>query len=235
MNWENYWSTRTYHENKTDAGIIKKRAKEHIYHMPKGGKILDFGCGDCDITQHYINHFEYMICADFSQSMLSVAKKRDTIKSNDKVGIINADNNSIWNMLPNIKLNYIISCQVIQYLSIQDIESFIIKGKAYLEDDGQIIFFDIIDPGLSIFLPSGYIYGKLKGDPLVKPTFLFKLIISWFRRLMNYLHSQPAFGSMGYTYDPNTLKEVAQKCGYDCEIVYSMYFGYRYHAILTKN
>ncbi|WP_332881640.1 hypothetical protein [Methanosarcina horonobensis] len=61
--------------------------------------------------------------------------------------LILADDKTIWDEL-NLKFDRITATEVVQYFTPEQLEDFIHNASEYLNKDGKIVLFDIIDPKL---------------------------------------------------------------------------------------
>lgn len=65
-----------YAEEKFTIPLHTGRANNFLKHLPKGGKILDFGCGPGRDMQYFAKKGYYPIGIDFSSKMIEEALKR---------------------------------------------------------------------------------------------------------------------------------------------------------------
>jgi cyclopropane fatty-acyl-phospholipid synthase-like methyltransferase len=110
------------------------------------------------------------------------------------------------------------------------LENFLINSSRLIKNDGKIILFDIIDPCLYW----SWKYGR--GSPSFSNDFLFVLkvlCLSLFDQMHSMIARKP-IDLMGYAYHPSVIEAKAEKNGLRMEYVSSMYYEYRYHAILKK-
>jgi len=225
FSWSQYWSDRTNGGHRfQNEDFLKKEAQEKIFHMAGGKSLLDFGCGSGDLLIYFIPEYEWVTGVDFSESMLEKAQEKIQIFGYTNVQLIHADDESIWRKIDQ-SYDRIINVEVIQYLSIAQIEKFINNAATKLNPDGKIIFFDIIDSRLFDLWRAGLFS---KNSHFVKVCLRLMII-----KISNLFKDEPK-DIMGYSYDPNIIEKIAQKYGFQLEYVQSMYYEYRFHAILCR-
>jgi cyclopropane fatty-acyl-phospholipid synthase-like methyltransferase len=213
--WLEKWSKLSNggHRFQTEE-FLKKESKEKLFHLDGGESIFDFGCGSADLLFYYIPHYKILYGADFSLSMLEAAK----LKIKDKVTLVHADNKSVWSKIPS-DFDRICSSQVAQYLTESEIQDFVRQALEKLSDEGKIIFFDVIDPRIFKLFEFGF----------------FKNNVTWLSATKSIIHQLIApIRDMGYAHHPKIFEKIAEHYSLKVEIVWSMYYEYRYHVILTR-
>jgi len=209
--------------------FLKKEANEKLYHLGAGDSLLDFGCGSADLLAYYALAYKDLVGVDLSKSMLENAEKR--IKSfgvSNKVTLINADDTNVWQKVPQ-RFDRITSGQVIQYFTLDQIDDFIRNASLTINENGKIILFDIIDPEIYFLKELGLFAGKDLG-----PFRLLKRVVSLLiNRILRHLKKLP-LSYIGFAYRKQQINQIAAKNGFSMECVWSMYYEYRYHAILSK-
>jgi SAM-dependent methyltransferase len=229
FDWKEYW------REKTDAGprftgemFSSKRAREQAFHLEGGRSLLDFGCGTGDILFHLAAGFETVIGVDFSPAMLEKARGRmGALEGGGRVALVVADESSVWERVPGT-FDRIISTQVAQYLTRAQVERFFAKARERLNPGGRIIFFDVIDPGLCSMLELGLFCDR----DVSWPRIVFRVLRRGLRRLARGLAGLPS-SELGFAYRPGELRDLAAAQNLSFEHVWSLYYEYRYHAILT--
>lgn len=226
--WQGYWSGRTDggHRQQSEE-FLQQEAREKLYHLDGGESILDFGCGSADLLAHYASAYSRLVGADFSPSMLAGAARRlARFHCSDRVTLVEADDRSVWEKVPGT-FDRITAGQVIQYLTPVKIEAFLDSAAGRLNEGGRIVLFDIIDPRIFFLFELGLFGG---GDTRTAAA-IARLPILLLRRLVRRLRGLPA-AEMGYLYRPEEIAPLAALCGLEMEVVWSMHYEYRYHAIL---
>lgn len=173
-------------------------------------------------------NYEKVVGADFSSSMLHEAEKRISQQNYKNVDLILADDKTVWNKL-NLTFDRITTAQVVQYLTTEQVDAFIYNASNYLNDGGKIALFDIIDPRLYPLWKYGWFSKNFKYWKTL-PRFCFEC----FGRVSAFLKSHPG-DIIGDAHSPYLIEEIASKHGFKMEYVKSMYYDYRYHAILSKD
>jgi cyclopropane fatty-acyl-phospholipid synthase-like methyltransferase len=136
----------------------------------------------------------------------------------------------VWGMV-NQKFDRIVLSGVVQYLDEKQIDDFIKNALKILNTDGKVALFEIVDPRFLFIYNSGdlgYIYNKKRS----KFRMAKSLIIEFFSGILRRLKGQPRY-SLGNAYHPISINKIAAKHNLQMEYVCSMYYEYRYHAILT--
>ena len=228
FSWGEYWTGKTNgaHRFSTEE-FLSKEAREKLFHLGGGESILDFGCGSADLLIHYIPHYKNVVGVDFSESMLNEAKRKIAEKKYENVCLILADDKTVWDKLDS-SFDRISASQVIQFLTFEQIDNFISNASRYLNDDGKIIFFDMVDPRLSICFKIGFFSKKFRYWKILP-----RICLETFNYMSTKIDNKPK-GIIGYSHNPYQVEEIANRHGFGMEYVQSMYYEYRYHAILSR-
>lgn len=226
--WAKYFSNKKTggHKYSTEE-FLSKEANEKLFHLGGGKTLLDFGCGAGELLIYYVPNYERVIGADFSSSMLLEAEKRISQRNYKNVDLILADDETVWNKL-NLSFDRITAAQVVQYLTSEQIDTFIYNSSNHLNDGGKIVLFDVIDPRLYSLWKYGWFSKNFKYW-----NTLPKLCFECIRQVSAFLKGRPG-DIIGVTHSPYLIEEIASKHGFKMEYVRSMYYDYRYHAILSK-
>jgi cyclopropane fatty-acyl-phospholipid synthase-like methyltransferase len=225
--WQDYFSDKKIGSYKFSTDdFFRKEAREKLFHLNGGRYLLDFGCGAGELLIHYAPNYEKVVGVDFSISMLFEAERKIWQEHYKNVDLILADDKMIWNKL-NFSFDRITATSVIQYMTPEQTDSFVENASAYLNDDGKIAFFDIIDPRLYSLWKIGWFSGNFKFWKS-----LSKINLQAFMQTST-LKSCP-IDEVGATYNPYIIENIANKHDLKMECVRSMYSEYRYHAILSK-
>lgn len=229
--WKNYWKDKQDggHRNKTE-GFLHLESEEKIFHMGKGDRVLDFGCGAGELTTYFATSFREVFGIDFSKSMLSKALERATLLGLKNVNFLESDLNDLsLKVLENEKFDVITSAAVIQYFTIEDIKTFLKFSNQRLRENGKVIFFDVIHPELfNLFL-----CGVFSAEPPSLIRYAYKRVKFFINSKLRSLNNLPEH-EMGYAYNPYQLLQLADEFGYEGKMVSSMYYEYRFHIILWK-
>lgn len=228
FSWEKYFSDKKKggHRFSTEE-FLAKEANEKLFHLNGGNTLLDFGCGAGELLIYYVPNYEKVIGVDFSRSMLVEAEKKILHHKYKNVDLILADDKTVWEKL-NLKFDQITTTGVVQYLTPEQLEEFILNASMYLNEGGKITFFDIIDPRLYSLWKIGWFSQKSMFRNMFTSAFN-----SCVKRVLAFLKGQPG-DIVGNSHSPQIIEEMARKNGFQVEFARSMYYEYRYHAIIQK-
>jgi cyclopropane-fatty-acyl-phospholipid synthase len=220
--------------NRRDGGhrfsteeFISMEAKEKLFHLDGGKKLLDFGCGAGELLIHYASKYEKAVGVDFSASMLDEASKKIREKQCGNILLIQADDKTVWDKLE-YSFDRITAAGVIQYLTLQEIDNFIINSSSYLNKNGKIVFFDILDPRLYPLWKIGLLSQDADFWKVTR-----KVGFEFWKMISATLNNRPK-NAIGFAYKPDAIVKIADKRGFKTTIVQSMYYEYRYHAIMSR-
>nr|WP_281069805.1 methyltransferase domain-containing protein [Methanofollis sp. W23] len=229
--WQGYWNKRNNGgHRRQEERFLQKEAREKLFHLEHGRSLLDFGCGSADLLVYYTQNFSDVVGVDFSTSMLASAERRLEKFGVSDVTLIEADDRTMWEHLDGDTFDRITSAGVIQCLDQDRLENFIIQAQDRLSPEGSIVLFDGLDPRIYPLFHLGVINREARRGPGTA-------ILAWkysamkaemIRRTLRGLSEY----TVGYAHHPQTIQEIAKRNGLSAEFVSSMYYEYRYHAIL---
>ncbi len=211
--------------------FFKREAEEKLFHMGSGSSLLDFGCGTGDLLVYYSAAFQSMLGVDISANMVQRARQRLDEFGLGTVAVAQADEADVWRVVGNSKFDVITSAGVMQYLSASQIEDFLRLARVHLLPGGRIAIFDLVDPRLYWLFKYGWFHEKPL-DPQLVVRSLIQTGRVLGRKLVRSLAGRPE-DHIGYTHHPVIVQRAAESSGFQCRIVCSMYYEYRYHALLT--
>ncbi len=228
FSWSEYFSDKKDggHRHSTEE-FLSKEAKEKLLHLDGGTSLLDFGCGAGELLIYYAPRYEMVVGVDFSSSMLDEARRKVAENKYDNVCLIKADDKTVWNEVSSL-FDRITTTEVLQYLTFEQIDSFIETASKYLNNDGKIVFFDIIEPRSYILWKIGF-FSKRIHYWKVLPT----IFVESFDYISASLNNSPK-DIIGYSHNPYKIEKIANKYGFEMEYIRSIYYEYRYHAILSR-
>lgn len=226
--WEDFFKDKTHggHRYSTEE-FLTMEAREKLFHLDGGKTLLDFGCGSAELLTYYASEYEQLVGVDFSPSMLGEASKRLEDRKCNNIDLILADHKTLWKKLDS-SFDRITAAGVIQYLTFQEIDDFIAEASEYLNTDGKIILFDILDPRLyplwklGVFAPNA---GLLKAVYRIACDFQISISATLKNRPRNIY---------GFSHNPYEIQKIANKHGFEMRSVQSMYYEYKYHAIMFR-
>jgi Cyclopropane fatty acid synthase and related methyltransferases len=226
--WEDFFKDKTRGGHRySSEEFLAMEAREKLFHLDGGKTLLDFGCGSAELLTYYAPEYEQLLGVDFSPSMLGEASKRIRERKCNNIDLILADHEILWENLDST-FDRITAAGVIQYLSFQEIDAFIAKASEHLNSDGKLVFFDILDPRLyplwklGVFAPNA---GFLKA--------LYRVGCDFQSSILAALKNRPR-NIYGFTHNPYKIQKIANKHGFEMRYIQSMYYEYKYHAIMFR-
>jgi cyclopropane-fatty-acyl-phospholipid synthase len=226
--YEDFFKDKTHGGHRySSEEFLAMEAREKLFHLDGGKTLLDFGCGSAELLTYYAPEYEQLVGVDFSPSMLSEASKRIKGKKCNNIDLILADHETLWDNL-GFTFDRITAAGVIQYLSLQETDAFIANASRYLNKEGKIVLFDILDPRLyplwklGIFAPNA---GIKKALYRVGCDFRDSISATLRNRTRNIY---------GFSHNPYKMQKIAHKHGFEMRYVQSMYYEYKYHAIMFR-
>jgi len=227
--WAEFFSDKRCGGHRSSAEeFLAMEAREKLFHLDGGKTLLDFGCGAGELLVYYAPEYERTTGVDFSPSMLDEASKRIREKKFENVTFILADDKTVWEKLDS-SFDRITAAGVFQYLTYQEIDEFIFNASNYLNKGGKIVLFDLLDSRLYPLWKMG-LFSQDAGFWKIfhKVGFEFKTIIS------ASLKNRPK-DILGYSHNPYKIEKIANKHGFEMTCVQSMYYEYKYHAIIFRD
>ena len=158
--------------------------------------------------------------------MLEEAGKRIRERKYENIDLILADDKTVWEKLDS-SFDRITAAGVIQYLTDEEIDSFIANASRHLNKGGKIVLFDLLDPRLYPLWKIG-LFSHDAGCWKIFRKIGFEVITIISASLKN----RPK-DILGYSHKPSTIEIIANKQGFEMEFVQSMYYEYKYHAIIS--
>lgn len=233
--WKQYWANRENGMHRIgQEPFFEKKARELMLHLgDQGGSLLEFGCGSGDLLVYYAACFSSVVACDYSLTVLEKAKGRCQSFGVVNCNLIEADDKGIWNKLLEQKFDRILSASVLQYLDRGQVENLIQEAGRRLRDGGRIVLADIPDSRIFCL----WQIGAYSNSNINKKLGLINFATSFAKlsllRMARRIRGLPA-DEIGYTYQPSFIAKVANQNGLSTEIVSSVYYEGRFHAILTK-
>lgn len=226
--WAEFFADKRRGGHRSSAEkFLAMEAREKLFHLDGGETLLDFGCGAGELLVYYAPEYEKTIGVDFSPSMLDESSKRIRERNCENITLILADDKTVWDKLDS-SFDRITAAGVFQYLTYQEIEEFIFNASNYLNKEGKIVLFDMLDPRLYLL----WKIGMFSQDKSCR-KFLYKAVCGAKNIISASLKNRP-IDILGYSHNPNKIKKIANKNGFEMICVQSMYYEYKYHAIIFR-
>jgi ubiquinone/menaquinone biosynthesis C-methylase UbiE len=221
-----WWSSKRDALNKSSAeDWSSESAHELICLFGKGGTLLDVGCGNALLLAYLAPHFDEVVGIDYSPSMLEAATQRlqDFHVRNTRLEVGDA-----CSFPPSVvHADVILSNGVAQHLSPGEISRHLRECRRVLRPGGCVGICSI--PWATLRKP--FTLGALR-DPAPEAS-LGRTLGSLGRRLhLRLTDFRGDFSPMGRWYGREEVRSIADSEGFDCEIVSSWFFEYRFHARL---
>lgn len=225
--WENFFKDKKSGGHRySSEEFLAMEAREKLFHLNGGKQLLDFGCGAAELLTYYSPQYEKLVGVDFSQSMLNEASKRIREKSCENIDLILANHKTLWEKLDSSKFDRITAAGVIQYLTLQEIDDFLYNASKHLNDKGKIVLFDILDPRLYPL----WKFGLFTRNAGIKKL-LYRAACDFRTITVATLKNRPK-DVHGFSHNPYEVEKIANKNGFEMRCVQSMYYEYKYHAII---
>ena len=228
--WPKYWANRQSGGHRSqNEDFLHREGLEKLFHLGCGTRLLDFGCGSCDLTVYYAQKFSEVVGVDFSDSMLAAGRRRLASKEVVNVTLVSANNQTVWQAVPG-HFDIVTNSGVIQYFTEGEIRAFVEAARLRLTDNGRMVFFDVVDPlryQLRLFLnlfnaDLRTCLGRTAGLGMLFALFVYYRVIG---------SDKPA-DKLGRKYGHKVFERIAGNAGLSASFVNSMYYDYRYHVIL---
>ena len=226
--WEEFFKDKKHGGHRySSEEFLAMEAREKLFHLDGGKTLLDFGCGSAELLTYYAPEYEKLVGVDFSPSMLGEASKRIRKKGCDNIDLILANHETLWEKLE-FSFDRITAAGVIQYLTLQEIDKFIFDASRYLNRGGKIVLFDLLDSRLYPLWKVGLFSKDVNCLKILrKAGFELQTVV------LASIKNRPK-DILGFAYNPNKIEKIANKHGFRMIYVCSMYYEYKYHAIMFR-
>jgi cyclopropane fatty-acyl-phospholipid synthase-like methyltransferase len=224
--WEEFFKDKKNGGHRySSEEFLEMEAREKLFHLNGGRTLLDFGCGAAELLTYYASEYDRLVGVDFSQSMLNEASKRINERRCENVDLIHANHQTLWGKLDST-FDRITAAGVIQYLTLQEMDEFIYNASKYLNEGGKIVLFDVLDPRLYPLWKLG-VFTRNAGIKKI----LYRVGCDFRTVMIATLKNRPK-DVHGFSHNPYEVEKIANKNGFEMRCVQSMYYEYKYHAII---
>jgi len=232
-----YW--RNKFEGRTEGGHryrseqwFKKSVQEHLFHIGEQANrqnvLVDIGCGAAELTVYYAPFFKKIYGFDFSSSMLQAAQKRVDSFNIDNIELIQGD---ACDFAEKIKTaDIIISTQVVQFLSYEQLGRHLDESLKILNPKGSIFIFWIIDPKTEWLWDIGY----LSDNKIGLPQLILRLLFRQKQIISRKLQRKPGTTELGYSHAKEKIKAICSSKNLEVEFSNALYLEYRYNASIKR-
>jgi len=219
--WDKYWSDKKGPLHTDDSPeYYAKYAKELalLFSKEKYDKVLELGAGSGDFYELLNFHkADYYKGTDLSQTMLDEFAKQFPQANLEKA--------SAHDYLDNKKYDLIYSNGVMQNLDDSMLREHFLNAEKMLANGGEIIDASLpwsVHRKAFMMLKLGPPYST-RSKAGIKSSLLWLANITKLKR-----------DSMGHWRTPNQISKIASEFGLTGEYIGSMYYPYRFHAILKR-
>lgn len=233
--WKKFWSGQENGLHRANQETyFEKKAKELMLHLGDSrGSLLEFGCGSADLLVYYSERYSSVAACDYSSRVLEKAKERCLAFGVANCSFLEADDKEIWSKLSDQKFDRILSASVLQYLEKNQVERFIQEASRCLKNGGEILLADIPDSRVFFLWQIGAYSNNYVNNKQGLVDFAIRFAKLSILRLIRGIRGFPT-DEIGYSHHPSFIVKVAGQCGLSTEIVSSIYYEGRFHAILKK-
>jgi SAM-dependent methyltransferase len=227
MDWEKYWANQSDdgHTDPTAEGIARE-GREKLFHLGSGDRLLDVGCGTGKLISYYSANFRECIGVERSSAMLAEARMnlRDT-----NIALLHGAADNVWEKVGG-DFDAITMTSVAQYLASFEIAAFVMQGSKRLKPGGRIAIFDVIHSRKAVLRMMGL--GRHKEAPsgfeiAMRSGAVFMRWASW-----PLIARGKSFHPDGHMYPPEFFAVLAKQNGMTINMPMSMYYDYRFHAVM---
>ena len=230
--WRTYWSTRRDggHRHSSDE-FLDAEAREKLALLDGGDSLLDFGCGAAEMLVRYAPSYTRAVGCDFSAAMLAEGRARLDRGGHHDVELVEADDRSVWAEVDGA-FDRITAGQVVQYFDEEQLSAFLATARSRLTADGRIVLFDVIDPRIGYLFALGVLGAGGRGH--LGASLAIRGVRHWARTTRRRARGLPPL-EIGWAHHPARLAELAAQHGLVCDIAWSRFYEYRFHALLAPN
>jgi ubiquinone/menaquinone biosynthesis C-methylase UbiE len=226
---EAYWAGKVNAEHRhSDEYFFNLYAGELLALLPRGGTLVDVGCGSCQVTSHLAGAYDRVVAVDFSRSMLTAARQRLSERQISNVTLVEGDASRI--PMNSGTADVILAYGVIQYLDGGALKEHLEECARILAPAGVVCWGLVPNARLRWLWYSGAL-----SNP--RPTTLRQL-----HRTMRMVVRQTRarwkgdllWDGIGHWFTQEALQLGAQALGFSIEFRHSWFYEYRFHSLLRQ-
>jgi SAM-dependent methyltransferase len=211
---QEFWRDRSapvhVQDNEDFYGQYVKELKALL--PPSCRRTLEIGCGTGALYPYLKDIFGDYLGVDFSERMLSVFRKRYPT-----LNLVCAEGSTY---IAQGSYDLILCNSVLQDFDWNMTDRLLSNFSKMIAPDGICVIGMIPD----LRLRSGFVSNYLRNPPRTSV---------WWKNCLRYLrHVLTGRDGVGSWYDALKFKKLAESFGFECSICGSMYYRYRFHAIL---
>jgi len=227
--------TTEFFHGRVDAGHrysgedwFAKYAGELLALVPRGGVLLDVGCGACQITTHLSAAYDRVIAFDLSDSMLAAARERADLFGVTNVEICSGDASRFPASVKSADV--ILANYMLQYLDGPALLAHLRECERVLAPGGVICWGLIPNANLRRLWYAGAL-----SNPRPRARHMLKAYVKTrFRWWKSERRGDSLWDNIGLWFTQDELRQVAGGMGFAVEFRNSWFYEYRFHALLRR-
>lgn len=213
---------------------VEKYVEEILEILGNPSVIVDAGCGAGELTVELAKKVKKIYAFDYSDSMLSEAKKKAEQIGLKNIEFSQSDVLDISKLSINDEIDAIYCNGVIQYLSLDQFNDFISQSKHIIGEKGRIAIMNIPNGVFRDFYRMGVFHQKTY---ISFPKYIKGYLHLKVKDAINKLKSKKYISDgIGYWFTMPEVDQLAKKNELEVVSFHSKYppFGYRFHSVFDK-
>jgi ubiquinone/menaquinone biosynthesis C-methylase UbiE len=224
-----YWKDRTGAGHRhSDNRWFQLYGQELLAMIPRGGTLLDVGCGACELTTHLAGAFDTIVAIDFSDSMLAVARKRVDREKLSQINVMKGQATQF--PIAANSVDVVLAYGVVQYCSATDLQAHLSECARVLKPGGRICW------GL---VPNARLRRLWYAGALTNPR---PSLVQMIRRSLRMQYrwwsairkGDLLWDDIGSWFIQDDLRKLCDRAGFSIEFRNCWYYEYRFHALLGR-